>query len=699
MYCPNCGKELPDHAKFCRFCGSLTKEDGAASAPAPSGKKRRRSSYVFSIIIFLVVFAAALLITPLAVRKIQETQFKMNMDAGYRYLNELDYEQAAIAFQTSIKINPKNMDAYLGLSDAYLGQGEQEKAADILEQAIVMAKEGYEGDGQEVIRRLAAIYEEEGDYPSAHELDEEGEEAKEELAESERSAYIKYLIENLIPQKGLVQANGNLMFASVWQTDLSYYTPYEGIVSVLLDDLDGDSALEMAVVTSRLEITRSISKYESYTDKFLDLAIYKLVNGAVTETQNIENVATLESGYWGYMALLKYEHDKSPYLCLLSDVDNGQDDSYRELRLYQMENGVCQMAAGFRHFVSDDDSLFELNDSGNPNALYRIPHRASSDGGQGSAEPSENPEEYDSMTRAVTYVDNILKQHGADPYWNLDFETAIDTLVADDNLACIYFIKEIPRTKYTAYFVDAVDHSGLSSFITAYRLRNLAFITPAPAEITEQKTDDSMTNSSLGVTCSVNVTYPSLAPQKGLPGIDHINRFFQDKAQNMIQSTLQDIQNPEESEGGIPDTLDSGYTITFNNGYAMGVSVSYLESYGAQGAADLECYNFDLLTGLPLTLRDISDRSQEFKDFLRKQILKQISSGYDSLYPFSEVEERINNYDLNKNWLLDENGFTFWFNSMEIPIYEEEFTSYMVPYEECMEYLNEYGTLIVKPQS
>ena len=34
MFCMNCGKALPDGAKFCMYCGTPL---GAASAPAQSG--------------------------------------------------------------------------------------------------------------------------------------------------------------------------------------------------------------------------------------------------------------------------------------------------------------------------------------------------------------------------------------------------------------------------------------------------------------------------------------------------------------------------------------------------------------------------------------------------------------------------------------------------------------------------------------
>ena len=49
-------------------------------------------------------------------------------DLGMRYLNEGNYQEAVIAFEAAIKIDPKRPEAYLGRGQAYLAQGEYELA-------------------------------------------------------------------------------------------------------------------------------------------------------------------------------------------------------------------------------------------------------------------------------------------------------------------------------------------------------------------------------------------------------------------------------------------------------------------------------------------------------------------------------------------------------------------------------------------
>nr|WP_288827907.1 tetratricopeptide repeat protein [uncultured Clostridium sp.] len=58
------------------------------------------------------------------------------LNLGEKYLLELDYEQAIIQFTELIKIEPKNTRAYLGLAEAYIGNGEQDKAAAVLRQGL-----------------------------------------------------------------------------------------------------------------------------------------------------------------------------------------------------------------------------------------------------------------------------------------------------------------------------------------------------------------------------------------------------------------------------------------------------------------------------------------------------------------------------------------------------------------------------------
>ncbi len=58
------------------------------------------------------------------------------LGAAERYLSEMNYEQAVIEFKNILKIEPMNVDAYMGLVDAYIGMGDKEKALEVLREGL-----------------------------------------------------------------------------------------------------------------------------------------------------------------------------------------------------------------------------------------------------------------------------------------------------------------------------------------------------------------------------------------------------------------------------------------------------------------------------------------------------------------------------------------------------------------------------------
>lgn len=65
-------------------------------------------------------------------------------DLGVRYLSEGNYKEAILAFTKVIQIEPANVKAYLGLSEAYYQQGDLEAAKDILRTGLLAVEDGLE---------------------------------------------------------------------------------------------------------------------------------------------------------------------------------------------------------------------------------------------------------------------------------------------------------------------------------------------------------------------------------------------------------------------------------------------------------------------------------------------------------------------------------------------------------------------------
>lgn len=156
MICPKCGNENRDNSTFCRSCGTKLSTEiqnfdkAVAQTHAPSVSNRRKSLLiVLSVIAVLLIFLGVIIIVG---SKSSFNKFQEQLDLGNRYLSEMNYEQAIAAFEAAIEIDPKNVEAYKGLIEAYLGQGNP----DGIRNAYEMASANLDKDSLSVIRDEAS---------------------------------------------------------------------------------------------------------------------------------------------------------------------------------------------------------------------------------------------------------------------------------------------------------------------------------------------------------------------------------------------------------------------------------------------------------------------------------------------------------------------------------------------------------------
>ena len=67
-------------------------------------------------------------------------QWQKHYDLGMKYLNGGNYEEAIIEFEAAIEINETKADAYIGLAEVYIEQGDLQKAIEILEKGYEKTK-------------------------------------------------------------------------------------------------------------------------------------------------------------------------------------------------------------------------------------------------------------------------------------------------------------------------------------------------------------------------------------------------------------------------------------------------------------------------------------------------------------------------------------------------------------------------------
>ncbi len=132
-FCPNCGNRIPDGAKFCTNCGTnLVEEDKKKKGiPAAAG--------ILAVLMLLAVLCGGGF---LFYSRQPSVRIRRYLNLGMKYLAEEKYDEAVLAFEKVISIDPKRFEAYEGMADAYEGEGDYLKAVRALKQGVEAAEDG-----------------------------------------------------------------------------------------------------------------------------------------------------------------------------------------------------------------------------------------------------------------------------------------------------------------------------------------------------------------------------------------------------------------------------------------------------------------------------------------------------------------------------------------------------------------------------
>ena len=147
MNCKKCGEPLQDNENICSKCGADNRDADENAAPAPvaeTAAQPRGFSSKKNIIIIALAGVLALGIggtaAAVGISNAPANRVSRYMGAAERYLSEMNYEQAVIEFQRILEIEPMNVDAYLGMAEAYIAMGD-------IDNAIETLRTGYEKTG------------------------------------------------------------------------------------------------------------------------------------------------------------------------------------------------------------------------------------------------------------------------------------------------------------------------------------------------------------------------------------------------------------------------------------------------------------------------------------------------------------------------------------------------------------------------
>lgn len=134
-----------------------------------SGKQKRRikKRLVFAVVA-IILLMVLIVVTVLMVNHSRDNSFAYQMEQARRCLEDKDYRKAQNFTAHALELDEDSLEAKLLLADIYVLRGEEQKAAEILEQVCKKYP-----DNQEAYQKLIDIYAKQKDYQAILRLSEE----------------------------------------------------------------------------------------------------------------------------------------------------------------------------------------------------------------------------------------------------------------------------------------------------------------------------------------------------------------------------------------------------------------------------------------------------------------------------------------------------------------------------------------------
>ena len=135
----------------------------------------KRTKKIITISAVLIAIITAAIISTIAIQATPANRVKRQLRLAQKYLNELNCEQAVLAYQEAISIDPKCEQAYFAIADIYIKTNEEDKAVAILEQAQAnIQTESLTAKLDEVRKQAAAAKEARGESGSTGQNNNQG---------------------------------------------------------------------------------------------------------------------------------------------------------------------------------------------------------------------------------------------------------------------------------------------------------------------------------------------------------------------------------------------------------------------------------------------------------------------------------------------------------------------------------------------
>lgn len=136
----------------------LTEESKVEQNPVDKSDMRKKADGKKWGIVGAIAIVLIALIVGIGVYNSPANSLARQLDLGNRYLEEKNYEQAAVAFEKVIEIDERCIEAYAGGVEAYIAMSDTEKLHALYENAVIVIENLEEAGLESNINSVIAIY-------------------------------------------------------------------------------------------------------------------------------------------------------------------------------------------------------------------------------------------------------------------------------------------------------------------------------------------------------------------------------------------------------------------------------------------------------------------------------------------------------------------------------------------------------------
>lgn len=162
---------------------------------------------------------------------------------------------------------------------------------------------------------------------------------------------------------------------------------------------------------------------------------------------------------------------------------------------------------------------------------------------------------------------------------------------------------------------------------------------------------------------------------------------FKNQLEKESQKYKEDYEKEFEKLGYNKYKYDAytDYSITYNKNNLLSIPItSYEFTGGAHGLTSVKSFNYDLLTGKKIILKDVFRDGVDYKKIINSYIVEDINNNKDLYFTGKDGFKSIKD---NQEFYLDKNGLVVYFPLYEIAPYYVGIPKFIIPYKDIEPYL------------